>query len=77
LIQNDEEQRLRFVQVVQTLRAHTKRFERQGRRENEEGIRTANFLIDEMLKGKRINSRFQVIPETTQENMFKGIEEDN
>ncbi len=70
----DIEQFHRFFEIVQTMRAHEKRFAKSGKRVNKEGIEKAKFLIDAMIAGKRVNAKFQVIPEATQEDIFNGIE---
>jgi len=71
---SEPEQIQRFFDIVKTMRTHEKRFARSGKRVNQEGITKAHFLIDSMIAGKRVNAKFQVIPEATQQDIFNGIE---
>lgn len=70
---SDEEQKQRFFEIVMTMRIYEQRNEKRNSFLYQQKIKKAKFLIDQALKGKRINAKFEVIPETTQQDFLPGL----
>ncbi len=67
---SEEEQQLRFNEIVRTMRRYEVKYEKYNRFTDLEKIKYAKFLIDQMFKGRKVDTQYKLIEEISQTDFF-------